>query len=79
MSTPQLGLPPLLERLSAQALYQTKGRILGTWDKSLDPVYVEMGQAFWYLGEPPLSSYGADVRRDCLCRPTTMLMTQMGS
>jgi len=45
---PRVSLPPVVERASAWLLYQAKGRLLGNWDKSLDPVYVEMGQAFWY-------------------------------
>lgn len=48
---PRVSLPPVVERASAWLLYQAKGRLLGNWDKSLDPVYVEMGQAFWYTGE----------------------------
>jgi len=46
---PRLSVPRVVERASAQLLYQAKGRLLGKWDKSLDAVYVEMGQAFWYL------------------------------
>ena len=47
--TPSLSIPRPIERLSARALWLAHRVFFGKENKSYDAVYVEMGQAFWYL------------------------------
>lgn len=45
---PWLRLPRWLTWLSAAALWRAKAAATGQWDPTLDPVLVEMGNAWWY-------------------------------